>query len=43
MTYKCFLRDVISHLGANSTDETFHPEKHIAEITPLPVNFLQVT
>jgi hypothetical protein len=48
MTYRCFLQDVVSHLGAPNTDadrfsdETFHFEKHIAYTTPLPVDFLQV-
>jgi len=44
----CFLRDVVSHVGVTGTaadcvsDETFHFDKHIAQITPLPVDFLQV-
>jgi hypothetical protein len=44
-----FLRDVVSHLGATSTsanhfsDETFHFEKRIAEITPSPVDLQDPT
>jgi predicted metalloendopeptidase len=48
-TYRRFLRDVVSHLGATSTaadrfsDETFHFEKRIAEITPSPVDLQDPT
>jgi len=45
MTYRCFLQDIVSHVGATGkaaehfSDETFHFEKHIAYITPLLVDF----
>lgn len=48
-TYRRFLRDAVSNLGATSTaadrfsDETFHFEKRIAEITPSPVDLQDPT
>jgi hypothetical protein len=48
-TYRRFLHDVVSHLGATTSaadrfsDETFHFEKRIAEITPSPVDLQDPT
>jgi hypothetical protein len=47
--YKRHLRDAVNNLGATSTaadrfsDETFHFEKRIAEITPSPVDLQDPT
>jgi hypothetical protein len=49
MAYRRYLRDAVSNFGATSTaadrfsDETFHFEKRIAEITPLPVDLQDPT